>query len=118
MGTVYRARQKSLDRLVALKVLADEYAEDVSFRERFVRESRLVAATQHRNIIPIYDAGEEDGVLYLTMLYVEGPTLQALVAEEGPLEPTVPPPSSPTSARRSTRRTLARSSTATSSRAT
>src|SRR5712692_10735147 len=61
MGVVYRAHELALDRKVALKLLAPELAEDVRFRERFLRESRLAASLDHPSIVPIYDAGEVDG---------------------------------------------------------
>src|SRR5687768_6610463 len=87
MGVVYRAEDLRLGRNVALKLLASDLAEDKGFRERFLRESRLAAAIDHPHIIPIYRAGEEDGLLYLAMRYVEGPDLKALLAPETRLEP-------------------------------
>src|SRR5206468_6770325 len=74
-------------RKVALKVIASELAEDDRFRERFLRESRIAASLDHPHIVPIFKAGEEDGVLFLAMRYVEGTDLARLVAEEGALEP-------------------------------
>jgi ABC-type transport system substrate-binding protein len=87
MGVVYRARDLALDRNVALKLLAPELAQDVRFRERFLRESRLAASLDHPAIVPIYDAGEVAGQLYIAMRLVEGTDLKRLLAEEGPLEP-------------------------------
>jgi ABC-type transport system substrate-binding protein len=87
MGVVYRARDLALDRNVALKLLAPELAEDVRFRERFLRESRLAASLDHPAIIPIYDAGEVAGQLYIAMRLVDGTDLKRLLAEEGALEP-------------------------------
>ena len=87
MGVVYRAHDLALDRKVALKLLAPELAEDVHFRERFLRESRLAASLDHPAIIPIYDAGEVAGQLYIAMRLVEGTDLKRLLAEEGKLEP-------------------------------
>ena len=87
MGVVYRATQLSLDRPVALKVIAPELAGDVTFRERFKRESRIAASIEHPNVIPVYEAGEGDGLLYLTMRYVEGTDLKALLEADGTLEP-------------------------------
>src|SRR5437868_473314 len=87
MGVVYRARDLALDRYVALKLLAPELAEDVRFRERFLRESRLAASLDHPAIVPIYDAGEVAGRLYIDMRLVEGTDLKRLLAEEGVLEP-------------------------------
>jgi serine/threonine-protein kinase len=81
MGTVYLATQVRLARKVALKVVAPERAHDEDFRDRFLRESQLVASLDHPNVIPVYDAGEIDGVLYLSMRYVDGPSLQALIRE-------------------------------------
>jgi serine/threonine-protein kinase len=78
MSVVYRAENPRLGNVVALKLLAPELAEDESFRERFVRESRTAASMAHPNIVPIYDAGDAEGVLYIAMRYVEGPDLKAL----------------------------------------
>jgi len=88
MGVVYRATQLSLDRPVALKAIAPELAGDVMFRERFKRESRIAASIEHPNVIPVYEAGEGEGLLYLTMRYVEGTDMRALIEEHGSLEPT------------------------------
>ncbi len=87
MGVVYRATQLSLGRPVALKAIAPELADDVSFRERFKRESRVAASIEHPNVIPVYEAGEGEGVLYLIMRYVEGTDLRATIDEQGALEP-------------------------------
>jgi streptogramin lyase len=87
MGVVYLATQLSLDRPVAVKVIAPELAGDVLFRERFKRESRIAASIEHPNVIPVYEAGEGDGLLYLTMRYVEGTDLKALLEADGTLEP-------------------------------
>jgi YVTN family beta-propeller protein len=87
MGVVYRAVQLDLDRPVALKLIAPLLAEDPSFRERFVRESRLAAAIDHPNVIPIYYTGEHEGALYIAMRYVEGNDLRTLVRAAGPLDP-------------------------------
>jgi ketosteroid isomerase-like protein len=87
MGVVYRATQLRLGRPVALKLLPPERAGDPEFRERFERESRMAAAIDHPNVIPVYAAGEEDGHLYLVMRYVGGTDLQALLRSEGALEP-------------------------------
>jgi predicted Ser/Thr protein kinase len=87
MGVVYRARQLDLDRLVALKVISPEWAQDSEFRARFRREARLAAAVEHPNVLPVYEAGEKDGVLYLAMRLVEGADLDALVRHSGPLQP-------------------------------
>lgn len=89
MGVVYRARQQSehLDRTVALKVLAPELTKDESFRHRFVRESRLAAELDHENIVPVYDAGQVEGRLYIAMRYVDGTDLASLLRREHRLEP-------------------------------
>jgi serine/threonine-protein kinase len=88
MGVVYRATQLSLDRPVAVKVIAPELAGDVTFRERFKRESRIAASIEHPNVIPVYEAGEGDDLLYLSMRCVEGTDLKALLEAAGTLEPT------------------------------
>ena len=75
MGAVYRADEEGLGRKVALKVIAPELAQDERFRERFLRESRIAASLDHPHVIPIYQAGEQDGVLFLAMRYVEGSDL-------------------------------------------
>ena len=87
MGVVYRAHDLALDRNVALKLLAPELAEDVRFRDRFLRESRLAASLDHPAIVPIYDAGEVGGQLYIAMRLVDGTDLKRLLAEEGVLTP-------------------------------
>jgi serine/threonine-protein kinase len=87
MGVVYRALDVRLDRRIALKLLAADLAEDDRFRARFLREARLAAAIEHPNIIPVYEAGEADGVLYLAMRYVEGMDLGELLAPGRPLDP-------------------------------
>ena len=82
MGIVYRATQLSLGRPVAVKLIAPDRAGDPGFRERFERESRVAAAIDHPNVIPVYAAGEESGHLYLVMRYVAGTDLQGLLARE------------------------------------
>jgi len=82
MGIVYRATQLSLGRPVAVKLIAPDRAGDPGFRERFERESRVAAAIDHPNVIPVFAAGEEGGHLYLVMRYVKGIDLQALLARE------------------------------------
>ena len=79
MSVVYVAEQMRLGRKVALKVLTTELAWDEHFRERFVRESHIAAAIDHPNIIPIYDAGEADGLLYIAMRFVQGPDLKEIL---------------------------------------
>jgi serine/threonine protein kinase len=87
MGVVYRATELSLGRPVALKLLAPDRARDEEFRERFQRESRMTAAIDHPNVIPVYAAGEQDGSLYLVMRYVSGTVLHALLRVSGALSP-------------------------------
>ena len=85
MGVVYRAVQLDLRRPVALKVITADRAGDPEFRERFERESRMAAAIDHPNIVPIYAAGEDGGALYIVMRYVPGTDLHALVKRGGKL---------------------------------
>jgi Protein kinase domain len=87
MGVVYRATQLALDRTVAVKAIAPALAADADFRERFQRESHLAASIEHPNVIPVYEAGELDGTLYLIMRWVDGTDLHALLASEGRLSP-------------------------------
>ena len=86
MGVVYLAEHAGLKRKVALKLLAPQLAEDPRFRERFGRESQLAASIDHPNVIPIYEAGEADGRLYIAMRFVEGTDLRTLLHEQGTLE--------------------------------
>src|SRR4051795_3549842 len=67
MGVVYRATQLGLDRTVALKVIAPAFAHDEEFRGRFKREARLAASIEHPNVIPVYEAGENDETLFIAM---------------------------------------------------
>ena len=87
MGVVYRAEELALQRRVALKLIVPEYSGDERFRERFRRESRIAAAIDHPNVIPVFDAGDEGGVLYIMMRFVEGTDMRALIAAERRLEP-------------------------------
>jgi hypothetical protein len=86
MGEVYRAEQLNLGRKVALKVLRPDLAADDGFRRRFLRESMIAAGIDHPNVIPIYDAGEVDGLLYIAMRYVKGFDLATLLRREGRLD--------------------------------
>jgi serine/threonine protein kinase len=88
MGVVYRATDLSLERPVALKLVAPEVADDEHFRRRFLKEPKLAASLDHPNVVPIYEAGEHDGQLYLAMRFVEGSDLRTLLrGEDGlPLE--------------------------------
>jgi serine/threonine protein kinase/DNA-binding beta-propeller fold protein YncE len=85
MAVVYRAHDVRLDRNVALKILAPGLAADDAFRQRFIRESRAAAAVDHPNIIPVYDAGEADGVLFIAMRFVHGRDVRTLLDATGPL---------------------------------
>src|SRR5919198_250693 len=79
MAVVYLAEHLRLDRKVAVKILAPELAEDDAFRQRFLGESRVAAGIDHQNIIPIYDAGEAEGLLYIAMRHVQGTDLRGLL---------------------------------------
>ncbi|HUK70183.1 MAG TPA: protein kinase [Streptosporangiaceae bacterium] len=85
MAVVYRAHDTRLDRPVALKILAPELSRDRAFRQRFMRESRAAAAVDHPNIIPIFEAGEARGVLFIAMRYVKGRDLRTLLDRESQL---------------------------------
>ncbi len=85
MAVVFRARDDQLGRLVALKIMAPSVASDAEFRQRFVRESRAAAAVDDPHIIPVFEAGESDGVLFIAMRYVAGGDVRSLLAREGPL---------------------------------
>jgi serine/threonine protein kinase len=85
MAVVFRARDERLGRHVALKLLAPGLAAADGFRQRFIRESRAAAAVEHPNIIPIYEAGEAAGVLFIAMRYVQGGDVRALIDRGGPL---------------------------------
>jgi serine/threonine protein kinase len=87
MGVVYRATDVALERSVALKLLAPELARDESFRRRFAAESKVAASLDHPNVIPIYHAGECDGVLYLAMRLVRGEDLRLRLQRVGRVEP-------------------------------
>ena len=87
MGVVYRAYDLRLKRTVALKLMAPELALNQRFRERFSREAELAMSLEHPNVVPIHDAGEVGGRLYLAMRLVEGTDLRALLHAEGALDP-------------------------------
>ena len=88
MGVVYRARDLRLDRPGGAEAaLAGARRATERFRARFERESRLAASIDHAGIMPVYEAGDVDGVLYIAMRYVDGSDLAALLRAEGPLEP-------------------------------
>ncbi|MFG2139700.1 serine/threonine-protein kinase [Streptomyces sp. NPDC048650] len=85
MAVVYRAEDLRLGRTVAIKLLAPELARNDTFRRRFVHESRVAAAIDHPHIVPVFEAGEAEGVLYIAMRYVKGRDLRALLDRAGPL---------------------------------
>ncbi|WP_028812101.1 serine/threonine-protein kinase [Streptomyces flavidovirens] len=85
MAVVYRAKDLRLDRTVALKLLAPELARNDTFRRRFTHESRVAAAIDHPHIVPVFEAGETEGVLYIAMRFVAGQDLRALLDRQGPL---------------------------------
>ena len=85
MSVVYLAQDQRLGRQVAIKVLSTEFASDEAFRTRFIRESQLAAGLEHQNIVPIYEAGEVEGHLFIAMRYVRGRDLRELISNEGTL---------------------------------
>lgn len=86
MSVMYRATDIRLGRKVALKVIAEHLTEDPEFRERFVDEARNTSAIDHANVVPLYDFGEVDGLLYIAMRLVDGSDLASLI-KDGPLKP-------------------------------
>ena len=86
MAVVYRALDVRLDRWVALKILAPEIARDDLFRQRFISESRAAAAVDHPHIIPVFEAGEAGGILFIAMRYVGGGDVRTLFRRLGPLD--------------------------------
>jgi serine/threonine protein kinase len=87
MAVVFRARDQRLDRLVALKILAPAQAADQQLRHRFIAESRAAAAVDDPHIIPVYEAGEANGVLFIAMRFIQGGDLWQVLARERPLTP-------------------------------
>jgi serine/threonine protein kinase len=87
MGILYLAVEPGLERHVALKLIAPEAAADAVFLKRFSEESRIAASIEHPNVVPIYAAGEQDGVPYIAMRFVSGSDLGQRIAREGRLEP-------------------------------
>ena len=86
MGVVYKATHLALDHVVALKVISPQLAQDERFRRRFGEESRIAVSIRHPNVVPIHNAGEEDGLLFVTMDLIEGADLRALLVANGPLD--------------------------------
>jgi serine/threonine protein kinase len=87
VGILYRARQLRLERPVALKLVEPEIARDPVVRERLRREARAVASLEHPNVVPLYEAGEEDGTIFIATRWVEGTELGTLIRGSGPLAP-------------------------------
>ena len=86
LGVVFKAKQISMNRLVALKILHKRWLNDEEFKQRFLVEARLVGKLSHQNLIKVYDVGREDWKLYFSMEYVEGETLEHMIEREGPLD--------------------------------
>src|SRR6202023_766826 len=79
MGMVYRGKQIALGREVAVKVLPQSLAQDPSYVARFIREAQIIAGLNHPHIVQIYDAGQQNSILYFVMEYVQGPTIGSLL---------------------------------------
>src|SRR3954452_12546302 len=86
MGVVYRATDMRLNRATALKVIAPALSADGDFRRRFQRESQLAASVRHPHVVPIFQAGESDGLLFVTMELIEGFDLRTLIGTRGRLD--------------------------------
>jgi serine/threonine protein kinase/ligand-binding sensor domain-containing protein len=86
MATVFKAYQPSMDRYVAIKILPAHFTEDESFVARFNQEARTLARLEHPHILPVHDYGEQEGITYLVMRYIEAGTLRDLIAQRGPLD--------------------------------
>lgn len=87
MGTVYKARQRQLERLVALKVVHGHLADDASFRTRFESEMKVAIKLEHPNLVPVLDAGESNGNLFMAFRLVHGRNLKEVLKTDGPMEP-------------------------------
>ena len=85
MALVYRARDTLLNRVVAIKVLRDQFASDAEFIERFRREAQAAASLSHPNVVNIYDVGQTEQSHYIVMEYVQGQNLSAIIKEKGAL---------------------------------
>ena len=81
MAKVYKAFQANMERYVALKVLPANYADEAQFSRRFTQEARTIARLEHKNILPVYDFGEHNGITYLVMRYLEGGTLKEILLQ-------------------------------------
>jgi len=89
MSDVYKALQTSMNRMVAVKIIAGTLSGDQQFVERFRQEAQIVAALEHPHIVPIIDFGEKDGALFLVMRYLKGGTLHDLIRDKGPFTPAL-----------------------------
>jgi serine/threonine-protein kinase len=89
MSTVYLAHQRTMDRKVAVKVLPREFLHDEAFLQRFQQETRTIARLEHPHILPVYDAGEDQGVPYIVMRYLSGGSVGDLVRDRLPDNATV-----------------------------
>ncbi|MGE5544644.1 MAG: Stk1 family PASTA domain-containing Ser/Thr kinase [Bacillota bacterium] len=87
MATVYKARCTLLDRIVAVKILKDEYARDATLVQKFKSEAQAAARLSHPNIVSVYDVGEDNGYNFIVMEYVEGTNLKEYIQETGPMSP-------------------------------
>ncbi|MEA2007796.1 MAG: serine/threonine-protein kinase [Chloroflexota bacterium] len=81
MATVYKAYQASMDRYIALKILPQYHSNDPSFAQRFIQEAHIIAQLEHKNILPVYDFGDEEGVSYMAMRYLDGGNLQEILSQ-------------------------------------
>ena len=88
LGTVYKARQISMSRDVALKVLHKKWLTDEEFKKRFLLEARLAGRLSHQNLIQVYDVGRDRGIYYFSMEFVDGETIEDMIERDGPLEPS------------------------------
>src|SRR5438132_5933349 len=83
MGMVYRGRQIALGREVAIKVLSQALAKDASYVARFIREAQIIAGLNHPNIVQMFEAGQQNGLVYFVMEYVQGPTIASILQLDG-----------------------------------
>jgi serine/threonine protein kinase/ligand-binding sensor domain-containing protein len=86
MATIYKAYQASMDRYVAVKVLPSHFTEDETFVARFTQEARTLARLEHPHILPVYDYGEQEGITYLVMRFIDAGTLKDLITRQGALD--------------------------------
>src|SRR5690348_909997 len=87
MGIIYRAEQRSLGRVVALKVIRPQISAAADYRARFLREAQLAAAVNHPHVVTVYDVGEDAGRLYLIMQWVDGTDLRKMLERDGRFAP-------------------------------